>query len=73
MWWTPAFLQRSHHLTVGEAGALLGFMHLVAGTASTLLAGWLVGRRAAADPRYVARLLAGSWRSRRYRRCSSTG
>jgi MFS family permease len=58
MWWTPAFLQRSHQLTVGEAGALLGFMHLVAGTASTLLAGWLVGRRAAADPRYVARLLA---------------
>jgi len=58
MWWTPAFLQRSHQLTVGEAGALLGFMHLVAGTASTLLAGWLVGRPAAADPRYVARLLA---------------
>jgi predicted MFS family arabinose efflux permease len=58
MWWTPAFLQRSHQLSVGQAGALLGLMHLVAGTASTLLAGWLVGRRAAADPRYVARLLA---------------
>jgi predicted MFS family arabinose efflux permease len=58
MWWTPAFLQRSHHLTVGEAGALLGPMHLVAGTAGTLLAGWLVGRSAARDPRYVTRLLA---------------
>jgi len=33
MYWTPAFLQRSHHLTVGEAGRLLGPMHLVAGTA----------------------------------------
>jgi hypothetical protein len=32
-------------------------MHLIAGTAGTLLAGLLVGRRAAADPRYVARLL----------------
>jgi predicted MFS family arabinose efflux permease len=58
MWWTPAFLQRSHHLTVGQAGALLGPMHLWAGTASTLVAGWLMGLNAATDPRYVARLLA---------------
>lgn len=57
MWWTPTFLQRSHHMTVGEAGQLLGPMHLIAGTAGTLLAAWLVGRRAAADPRYVSRLL----------------
>lgn len=57
MWWTPTFLQRSHHLTVGQAGELLGPMHLVAGTAGTLLAGWLMSRPAAADPRYVARLL----------------
>jgi len=58
MWWTPAFLQRSHHLTVGQAGELLGPMHLIAGTLGTLLAGGLVGRRVAADPRYVTRLLA---------------
>jgi MFS family permease len=58
MWWTPGFLMRSHHLTVGQAGQLVGPMHLVAGTAGILLAGWLVGRRAARDPRYVARLLA---------------
>ncbi len=57
MWWTPTFLQRSHHMTVGEAGQLLGPMHLIAGTAGTLLAAWLVGRRAAADPRYISRLL----------------
>lgn len=57
MWWTPAFLQRSHHLSVGQAGQLLGPMHLIAGTASTLVAGWLMARRAAADPRYVTRLL----------------
>ena len=43
MWWTPTFLQRSHHMTVGEAGQLLGPMHLLAGTAGTLMAGWLVG------------------------------
>jgi sugar phosphate permease len=58
MWWTPTFLQRSHHLTVGQAGELLGPMHLIAGTAGTLLAGWLMGRAAASDPRYVSRLVA---------------
>ena len=58
MWWTPAFLQRSHHMTVGQAGALLGPMHLIAGTASTLVAAWLMSRRAAADPKHVANLLA---------------
>ena len=58
MWWTPTFLVRSHHMTVGQAGAILGQMHLIAGTAGTLLAGWLMSWRAATDPRYVARLLA---------------
>lgn len=58
MWWTPTFLVRSHNMTVGEAGAVLGQMHLIAGTAGTLVASWLVGRRRAEDSRYVARLLA---------------
>ena len=57
MWWTPTFLQRSHHMTVGQAGQLLGLMHLIAGTAGTLLAALLMARRTAADPRYVTRLL----------------
>jgi predicted MFS family arabinose efflux permease len=58
MWWTPTFLQRSHHLSLGAAGELLGPMHLIAGTASTVLAGVLMSGRRAADPRYVTRLLA---------------
>jgi MFS family permease len=58
MWFTPAFLQRAHHLSVGAAGGLLGRMHLIAGTGSTLAAAWLVSRRSAGDPRSVARLLA---------------
>jgi len=58
MYWTPAFLQRSHHLTVGEAGGLLGPMHLIAGTAGTLLAGGLMALPVARDPRFVTRLLA---------------
>jgi MFS family permease len=58
MWWTPTFLQRSHRLSVGEAGQLLGLAHLVAGTAATLVAGALMGLPKARDPRFVARLLA---------------
>lgn len=58
MWWIPTFLVRSYHMTVGQAGALLGPMHLVAGTAGTLLASWLMSRPAAAIPHYVTRLLA---------------
>jgi len=59
MWWTPTFLVRSHGMSVGEAGSALGQMHLVAGTMGTAVAGWLMARRAAADARYVVRLLAG--------------
>ena len=57
MWWAPTFLVRSHGMSVGEAGNLLGPMHLIAGTLCIVLAGWLMSRRAATDPRWVARLL----------------
>ena len=58
MWWMPTFLVRSHHMTVGQAGELLGPMHLIAGTAGTLLASWLMSRPAATNPRHITRLLA---------------
>jgi len=58
MWWMPTFLVRSYHMTVGQAGELLGPMHLVAGTAGTLLASWLMSRPAAANPIHIVRLLA---------------
>src|SRR5882757_2035798 len=58
MWWLPTFLVRSYHMTVGQAGELLGPMHLIAGTAGTLLASWLMSRPAAASPQHITRLLA---------------
>jgi MFS family permease len=58
IWWMPTFLARSHHLSVGEAGDLLGPMHLIAGTGSTLLASWLMSRPAAASTSYITRLLS---------------
>jgi MFS family permease len=57
MWWMPTFLVRSHHLTVAQAGDLLGPMHLIAGTGGTLLASWLMTARAAADAKRITRLL----------------
>jgi predicted MFS family arabinose efflux permease len=57
IWWTPTFLVRSHHMSVGQAGAVLGQMHLIAGTAGTLATSWLMGRGAAEDRRHVTRLL----------------
>ena len=58
MWFTPTFLQRAYHLSVGEAGAVVGPIHLVAGTAATLVTAWLLSRRFFDDPRRVNWLLA---------------
>ncbi len=59
LWWTPAFLMRTHHLSIGEASAVLGPMHLIAGTLATIATGLLVSPRIAADPRRVVWLLGG--------------
>lgn len=57
MWWMPTFLQRTHSLSVGEAGRLLGPMHLVAGTAGSVMAWWFMGRPSAARASYIAGVL----------------
>jgi predicted MFS family arabinose efflux permease len=48
LWWLPAYLVRSHGMTVGQAGALLGWMHGIGGTggliASVVLMRWLESR-----------------------------
>ena len=57
MWFTPTFIQRSYGLDVGEAGAVIGPIHLVMGIGASLLTAWLVGRPAYTDPRKILRLL----------------
>jgi predicted MFS family arabinose efflux permease len=57
IWWTPSFLVRSHGMTVGEAGSVLGPMHLVGGTACLIITSWLMTRKRAADPRYISRVV----------------
>ncbi len=58
MWFTPTFIQRTYGLDVGEAGAVIGPIHLVMGIGASLLTAWLVGRPSYTDPRKVLRLLA---------------
>ena len=53
MWWTPSFLVRSHHMTLGDAGGALSLMHGIGGTAVLLLTMLLMGPLGRRDPRLV--------------------
>ena len=57
MWWTPAFLMRTYRLTAGDAGSILGPIHLAGGIVATVVTAWVVGRPSMADPRRIAWLL----------------
>ena len=59
IWFTPTFLQRAYKLNVAEAGALVGPIHLIAGSVATVVTVWLLSRRFFDDPRRVNWLLAG--------------
>jgi MFS family permease len=58
MFWTPAFLQRTYHMSVGEAGAVTQNMHLWGGGIATVLTGILMARRGMTDARRIVWLLA---------------
>jgi len=58
MWFTPTFLQRTYSLSVGEAGAIVGPIHLIAGTIASLATAWILAQRPFIDPRRVVWLLA---------------
>ena len=58
MWFTPTFLQRAYHLTVDQAGAVVGPIHLIAGTVASLATAWILSLKSFTDPRRVIWLLA---------------
>jgi predicted MFS family arabinose efflux permease len=60
MWWTPSFLVRSHHLSLGDAGGALSLMHGIGGTAVLLVTTLLMGPLGKRDPRLVPWFVAGS-------------
>jgi predicted MFS family arabinose efflux permease len=52
LWWTPAFLMRSHHLSIGDAGTLVGTVTGVAGAVGIIAGGLMIHRFARADARW---------------------
>ena len=58
LWWTPAFLVRSHEMSVGQAGSLLAPMHGIGGTTVMLLTAWFMSRYGRADARRQAWFIA---------------
>lgn len=52
LWWTPAFLMRSHHLSVGQAGGLVGTISGIAGALGILGSGLLIHWCGRQDPRW---------------------
>ena len=58
IWWTPTFLMRAYGLNVGEAGAVTGNIHLVAGIIASVGTAWLFSRPWMLDARRVCWVLA---------------
>ena len=58
MYWTPTFLQRTYHMTVGQASDVTQNMHLWGGGLATVATGWLMARSTMVDARRIVWLLA---------------
>jgi MFS family permease len=58
IWWTPTFLMRKYGLDVGQAGAVTGNIHLVAGVVASIGTAWLFARPFMLDARRVCWVLA---------------
>lgn len=59
MYWTQAFVQRTYHLSPGDAANVTSYAHLVGGSAATVLTGVLMARPVMADARRIMWLLGG--------------
>jgi predicted MFS family arabinose efflux permease len=53
MWWTPSYLVRSHHMSLGDVGGALSLMNGIGGTAVLLLTLVLMGKLEKRDARAV--------------------
>ncbi|WP_165191439.1 spinster family MFS transporter [Caulobacter soli] len=58
VWWTPAFLGRSHGLTVGEAGAAVGLMSGVGGALALIVSTLITLRLARLPAKWQCHFLA---------------
>jgi predicted MFS family arabinose efflux permease len=58
IWWTPTFLMRKYGLDVGQAGAVTGNIHLVAGVVASIGTAWLFSLPFMLNARRVCWVLA---------------
>lgn len=58
VWWTPSFLARSFHLSVGGAGEILGAIHGIGGISAMLCTAYVLSRPRARSDFSQARLVA---------------
>nr|WP_246350731.1 MFS transporter [Sphingobium boeckii] len=58
VWWTPAFLLRSHHISLSDSGQMLGLMHGVGGIGATLVTAYLMKQLAYRDARFQTWFIA---------------
>src|SRR3546814_13910700 len=58
IWWTPAFLSRSHGFSVGEAGYQVGMMSVIVGAAALVAATLITFRLARMAPKGHCHFLA---------------
>ena len=60
MFWTPTFLQRTYHMSVGEAAAVTENMHLWGGGLATVATGWLMARSSMVDASAFPNVTSGN-------------
>lgn len=60
MWWTPSYLVRSHHMTLGDAGGALSLMHGIGGTAVLIFTTVIMSGFAKRDARLVPWYMAAA-------------
>jgi len=51
VWWTPAFLTRSHGIDLTQSGRQLGLMHGIGGVLATFVTAWFMKRMASDEPK----------------------
>jgi MFS family permease len=57
MYWTQSFVQRTYHMSAGDAASVTANAHLVGGALATIVTGWLMARPAMADAKHIMWLL----------------
>jgi predicted MFS family arabinose efflux permease len=60
LWWTPAFFSRTHHLSTGQAGTLVGSVSGIAGAAGVIGGGLIIHFLARRDLRWQVWVVAAA-------------